>query len=192
MDAPAQDFASGVVWEETGPDSAGRRGDAGAVVPPPQPAADRQTAVAQLVGIFGEANRLTAKARLLFAGVRAGTGLTGSEVTTLVAIAHASTPQTVAQIGRYLGRPRQVVQRAIKVLERDGFITVTPNPDHKRAPLLTTRPKGRETVERIDGATRDIIDTLVDDCDVGQLGTLHAGLMALRQQVGRRLTPEDG
>ena len=143
--------------------------------------------ILHLVGIFGEAARLSAKARLLFAGVRAGTGLTGSELMTLATIGHGRAPQTVAQLCRYLGSPRQVIQRAIKVLERERCITVTPNPDHKRAPLLRVTDKGRRMVRRADAATLQIAADLARGCDLDRAGAAHTGLISLSEHVDRAL-----
>jgi DNA-binding MarR family transcriptional regulator len=193
VDKPDQDFATpSSFWEVVGSgdnDSdrpIGRVPSAsltGAII--------EQSAVAHLIGIFGEANRITAKTRLLFGSVRAGTGLTGSEALTLVAVVHATVPPTVPQVGRFLGSPRQVIQRAIKVLERDGFVTLLHNPDHKRAPLLTPTDKGRTTIKAIDAATRKIVAGLAEGAEVAQLGSTHAGLLALREHIDRNLGVED-
>lgn len=152
---------------------------------------DERTSIAHLVGIFGEINRLAAKSRLVFGVVKTGTGLTGAEITTLVAIVHSSAPPTVAQLGRFLGHPRQVVQRAIKVLDRDGFIVIAPNPNHKRAPLLRPTTKGSKTVARVDATTRTIVDGLADGCDLERLAATHDGLLMLREHVDRSLGVED-
>lgn len=193
MDKPVQDFASSSgFWEVVGHGDAdmerpiGRKPSAsltGAIT--------EQSAIAHLVGIFGEANRIAAKTRLLFGSVKEGTGLTGSEVLTLVAIAHATVPPTVPQVGRFLGSPRQVIQRAIKVLEREGYVSPLPNPEHKRAPLLEATAKGRQTVARIDADTRRIVSKLAQGADTASLGPTHAGLLALREHIDRSLVAED-
>lgn len=194
MDKPVQDFASpSGFWEVVGhgidqidPDRPiGREPSAsltGTIT--------GQSAIAHLVGIVGEANRIAAKSRVLFGSVKEGTGLTGSEVLTLVAIAHATVPPTVPQVGRFLGHPRQVIQRAVKVLEREGFVSPLPNPEHKRAPLLEATVKGKRAVERIDADTRRIVARLAQGADTASLGPTHAGLLALREHIDRNLVED--
>ena len=58
-------------------------------------------------------------------------------------------PSTVAQIARRRGIARQAVQRVADLLERDGPVAYTPNPDHLRAKLLRPTRKGQEILHRI-------------------------------------------
>ena len=95
--------------------------------------------VAELIVILGEANRVASRCLQIFSRLREASGLSGLEVLTLMAITHAVTPPTVPQVGRSLGHPRQVIQRAARVLEQRGFVEALPNPGHKRAALLIHR-----------------------------------------------------
>lgn len=89
-----------------------------------------------------ELARLRGRMRALFADARADAGLGEMELTVLTATVNAASPPTVAQIGRSLGHPRQVVQRAANRLAERGLITFADNPDHKRASLLVATPDG--------------------------------------------------
>ncbi len=89
-----------------------------------------------------EVARLRGRMRALFADARTHTGLGEMELTVLTATVNAASPPTVAQIGRSLGHPRQVVQRAANRLAELGLITFADNPDHKRASLLIATPDG--------------------------------------------------
>ncbi|WP_296675625.1 helix-turn-helix domain-containing protein [Novosphingobium sp.] len=86
--------------------------------------------------------RLQGRLRGAFASVREGTGLNDMEHTVLAAVVEARAAPTVPQIGRALGHPRQVIQRAASRLKDKGLITFTDNPDHKRASLLSPTAAG--------------------------------------------------
>ncbi|PKB14381.1 DNA-binding MarR family transcriptional regulator [Novosphingobium kunmingense] len=86
--------------------------------------------------------RLQGRLRGAFAEVQHGTGLSQMEHTVLAAVAEARSAPTVPQIGRSLGHPRQVIQRAANALRAKGLILVTDNPDHKRAQLLSATSAG--------------------------------------------------
>lgn len=90
-----------------------------------------------------EIARLRGRMRALYAETRRASGLAEMELTVLTAVVNASTPPTVAQIGRSLGHPRQVVQRAAHRLSELGLVTFADNPDHKRASLIVATDSGR-------------------------------------------------
>ena len=58
-------------------------------------------------------------------------------------------PLTVSGIGRQMGITRQAVQRIANRLVDEGMLESSPNPAHKRSPLLTPTAEGREAIERI-------------------------------------------
>ena len=89
-----------------------------------------------------EVARLRGRMRALFAETRAQTGLAEMELTVLTATVNAAAPPTVAQIGRSLGHPRQVVQRAANRLAELGLVRYADNPDHKRASLIIATEAG--------------------------------------------------
>ena len=81
-------------------------------------------------------SRLQGRLKGAFTDSRLSTGLGETEMTVLNAVAEAPSPPTVPQIGRALGHPRQVIQRAANALITAGLIATRDNPDHKRAVLL--------------------------------------------------------
>jgi DNA-binding MarR family transcriptional regulator len=96
-----------------------------------------------LVLLYDAVARIHGRLRESFAAARAGSGLSDIEHTVLAAVVEAQRPPTVPQIGRALGHPRQVIQRAANALEASGLIAFTANPDHKRAALLVATGEGR-------------------------------------------------
>ncbi|ABF52580.1 MarR family winged helix-turn-helix transcriptional regulator [Sphingopyxis alaskensis] len=108
-----------------------------------------------------ELARLRGRMRALYADTRAQSGLAEMELTVLTAVVNAATPPTVAQIGRSLGHPRQVVQRAANRLAALDLIDFADNPDHKRASLIIATDAGRALKaadhDRAQAVTTDIL-----------------------------------
>lgn len=90
-----------------------------------------------------EVARLRGRMRALYADTRNASGLAEMELTVLTAVVNAAAPPTAAQIGRSLGHPRQVVQRAANRLAELGLVAFADNPDHKRASLIVATEAGR-------------------------------------------------
>jgi DNA-binding MarR family transcriptional regulator len=84
---------------------------------------------------------------LLGAGdlLAAADGLTSARWQVLGAIALADRPLTVPQIARRMGLTRQSVHATVGRLERDGLLTLAPNVDHRRSPLVSLTERGRAT-----------------------------------------------
>lgn len=184
-------------WSVLGPAEAprfgaGSRASRGAINPAGSEAAESiaQAKVQELVVILGEANRVAGRCLQIFSRIRQDCDLSGIEVLTLIAITHATTPPTVPQIGRSLGHPRRVIQRAVRVLEERDLVQPLPNPGHKRAALLTGTEKGRALGRAIDAQAAEIIADLADglDLDLGMLGAMSEGLLALRDRIDERIS----
>lgn len=131
-----------------------------------------------LVGLVDELTRLTGRLKSTFAGARKTLGLGDSEMVVLNAVVEADRPPTVPQIGRSFGHPRQLVQRAAKALEEQGLIETLPNPDHKRAVLLSPTPAGVAAKREMDERAHEIAEGLSARLD---LGAIRDGTIALRQ-----------
>ncbi|KTE44951.1 MULTISPECIES: MarR family winged helix-turn-helix transcriptional regulator [unclassified Sphingopyxis] len=108
-----------------------------------------------------EVARLRGRMRALFAETRAESGLPEMELMVLTAVVNAAASPTVAQIGRSLGHPRQVVQRAANRLAELGLIAFADNPEHKRASLIVATEAGRSLKaadhERAQAVTRAVM-----------------------------------
>ena len=105
------------------------------------------------------------------------------EATVLAAVVEATRPPTVPQIGRSLGHPRQVIQRAANGLVAAGLIEAAPNPDHKRAGLLIATARGhavqRQANKRAEAIAAELLGAI--DLDTVReatalLNTIRAGL----------------
>ncbi len=136
-----------------------------------------------LIQLLDEVSRLQGRFGSLFAEVHAESGLKHMENLVLNAIVEADTPPTAAQIGRSLGHPRQVVQRAVNDLADDGFLERLPNPDHKRAPLLAVTRKGEQLKERTDRMALAICDAFFQEANPVRCSQLVADLRQQRRAL---------
>lgn len=140
-----------------------------------------------LVGLSDELIRLNGRMKSMFAGARRSEGLGDSELTVLNAVVEADRPPTVPQIGRSLGQPRQIVQRAANSLMEAGLIEAGPNPDHKRAVLLLPTAQGTALKREMDARADAIAETVVGDLDADLVRRATAALRDIRKELEARL-----
>lgn len=143
-----------------------------------------------LIGLIDEVVRTGARLRSVFAATRRQTGLGESEFTVLNAVVEAVRAPTVAQIGRSLGRPRQLVQRAANSLVESGLIETAYNPDHKRAPLLIPTDQGIALKRAADTRGDEIAARLGEGLDLTQIEAVTERLGAVRKELEARLRQE--
>lgn len=141
-----------------------------------------------LVVLVDETSRLGGRLKSVFADVRRSVGLGDSEMMVLAAVVEAERPPTVPQIGRSLGHPRQLIQRAANALMEQGLIETVSNPDHKRAALLRATAQGiavkRDADARADAIARSLSSTL--DLDVVREQVRALGVIRRQLEVQLR------
>jgi DNA-binding MarR family transcriptional regulator len=140
-----------------------------------------------LVGLVDETSRLTGRLKSVFAESRQSVGLNDSEIMVLNAVVEADRAPTVAQIGRSLGHPRQLIQRAANSLRDADLIETVDNPDHKRAPLLAATDKGLALKRKADALAEQIAEQLMPALDESGVREATVALRALRRQLESRL-----
>lgn len=74
-------------------------------------------------------------------------GLSSARTQVLGIVEHSPTP--VAHVARIMGLTRQSVQQTADALAKDGFITYTENPHHRRSKLMKITPKGRQALDYV-------------------------------------------
>ncbi|MCJ8156056.1 MarR family winged helix-turn-helix transcriptional regulator [Sphingomonas sp. LaA6.9] len=140
-----------------------------------------------LVVLVDETSRLSGRLKSVFADVRRSVGLGESEMMVLAAVVEAERAPTVPQIGRSLGHPRQLIQRAANALIVEGLIDTVANPDHKRATLLRATERGvalkRQADARADAIARSLSTTL----DLESARDVAHALGAIRRQLEAEL-----
>lgn len=140
-----------------------------------------------MIRLADELIRLNARLRTVFAGVTATTGLAAMELTVLTAVTEARAAPTVAQIGRSIGHPRQVIQRATNALLAAGLLETAANPNHKRAPILRATAAGRALKARADKLALESADAALRELDTAQCERLADELHDLRGRIEAHL-----
>jgi DNA-binding MarR family transcriptional regulator len=140
-----------------------------------------------LVGLIDEISRLNGRLKSTFAAVRRAAGLNESEMMVLNAVVEAERLPTVAQIGRSLGNPRQLVQRAANALLAGGLIEAAPNPDHKRAALLRATASGIALKRKADARADEVAGGMAASLDPAAVRAVTHELRALRKQLEAQL-----
>lgn len=108
--------------------------------------------------------------------------LTSSRWQVLGAIAFAEQPQPVAWLARDLGVSRQNVQRIINALEKDGIVTLEPNPHHRRAQLVVFSAKGRAVYDAAVRKYDPRANELAKGLTVKDIATAHRVLLTLQRK----------
>lgn len=136
-----------------------------------------------VVELLDEVLRINGRLKSIFGSVNAASGLSSMESTVLTAVVGAQVAPTVPQIGRSLGHPRQVIQRAANALISAGLIETAPNPHHKRAPLLLPTRRGRTLNEEADARASAVTGALLRRLDEARCVRLAGELRELRYEI---------
>jgi DNA-binding MarR family transcriptional regulator len=136
-----------------------------------------------LIMLIDATARLHGRLRSAFATVRTESGLSEMEQTVLSAVTEARTPPIVAQIGRSLGHPRQVIQRAANALAEAGLIAFVDNPDHKRAQLLAATAEGKALQAQSNARAEAVATRLLRDVNPQQVRDANALLATIRSAL---------
>ncbi|HEY8386570.1 MAG TPA: helix-turn-helix domain-containing protein [Porticoccaceae bacterium] len=144
-----------------------------------------------VIALIDELIRSGSRLRSIFAHVTDASGLNAMQSAVLTAVAEARTPPTVPRIGRSLGHPRQVIQRAVNVLHEKQLIETIANPDHKRAPLLRITAEGRAIKDAMDARAIAEADRLLLVLDRDHCRRLAEDLRNLRGEIETFLRREE-
>lgn len=136
-----------------------------------------------VIALIDEVIRVNSRLRSAFEGITETSGLNSMQLTVLTAVVESKMPPTVPQIGRSLGHPRQVINRAAKVLLDQGLIDALDNPDHKRAPLLMATGAGKQLKKKVDANAESAADELMTSIDAATVRKLTKDLQGLRKKI---------
>lgn len=90
---------------------------------------------------------------------------------------------TVAQIARRMGLARQGVQRIVNDLEGLGLVTLEPNMDHKRAPLVSLTEAGKKIMVDVDKAQVKWVNELADGLNEKQIKQALEVIETVRERI---------
>lgn len=132
-----------------------------------------------------------ANGRLVSAGneLVAPLGLTSAWWQVLAALRYAPVPLATASIARTMGLSRQAVQRIVDLLEAQQLVAFAPNPQHRRAKLVTLTAAGRAAVAAAEQAAAPIDHAIADQIGADRLREAAATLHALVAVVSAQLDP---
>lgn len=114
-------------------------------------------------------------------------GLTSARWQVIGAIALEARPLTVAQIARRMGLTRQAVQRVINDLDREGFVVLQDNLDHKRSKLVALTKAGQGAYDQAHARQAVWVARLSEGLDAGRI----AGSAELLRTLLSRLSDAD-
>ena len=140
-----------------------------------------------LIQLLDELARTRGRIQTAFDSIRFDAQLTEVESIVLSAVTHAQRPPTVPQIGRSLGHPRQVIQRAADALHERGLLDWRDNPDHKRARLLVASDAGAALARRNDAEGLRLAHLLTKGIDPDTIERTVLGLRTVRQGLNDNL-----
>ena len=143
-----------------------------------------------LMSIVDEILRLQSCFENVFADLECLSDLSTLQKLVLSCVLESSVAPTVPQIGRNLGRPRQVVQRIANELAAAGLIEKAPNPHHRRASLLVPTAAALELAEQADRRAVEATRAFLDRIDADRCRALTGELAQLRQAIEAFL-PDD-
>lgn len=141
--------------------------------------------------LVDEISRLRGRLNAVFAGRDDDAGLSAMESTVLTAVYEAAHPPTVAQIGRSLGHPRQVIQRAANSLVARYLIRFDDNPAHKRASILVCTDQGAAIKQAGKARAAAITAELLRDVDADAVRDAVQLLRRIRRQIEQHIRERD-
>jgi DNA-binding MarR family transcriptional regulator len=98
---------------------------------------------------------------------------------------------TVAQIARMMGLRRQSVQRLADVLETEGLIAFEPNPNHRRAMLVSLTAKGLRKYAQVSEMQVEWVNRLSEGMNPRTLAAASAVLAELQRRMQETTANDD-
>ena len=136
-----------------------------------------------LLAVIDEILRLQSCFEDLFSEVSNASELSTLQKLVIFAVFDAPTPPTVPQIGRNLGHPRQVIQRVVNELVREGLLEKAPNPHHKRAMLLLPTEKADKMKRQAEERAFDTAEAFLGNFSARRCESLTGELKMLREAL---------
>jgi DNA-binding MarR family transcriptional regulator len=105
-------------------------------------------------------------------------GLTHGQFSLLNAL-NRPHPATMGAVARLLVMDRTTLTAALKLLERDGLVSIQGDPEDRRSRLLTLTPKGLETLASAVPIWRETHAAIEAGLSAPSPDAMRAGLLAL-------------
>ena len=108
----------------------------------------------------------------------------------VIGVLHDS-PATVAEIARRMGLTRQNVQRIANCLAKDGFVTTSANPAHRRAKLYSLTPHGRTVMEEVVCRQAEWANKIADGVDSTEFAEAVSLMAVLKKRLEQNLSKDE-
>ena len=118
-------------------------------------------------------------------------GLTSARWQVLGAVALSPVPLPVAHIARNMGLTRQAVQRVVDEMRAEGFLSLGPNPHHRRASLVTMTARGTAAYRAAGERQERWAEALVADLPPEAIEAAGALLREMQRRLAAS-TPPNG
>ena len=116
-------------------------------------------------------------------------GLTSARWQVLGALHESSA--TVAEIARRMGLTRQNVQRIANCLAKDGFVTTSDNPAHRRAKLYSLTPYGRTVTEEVAHRQAEWANKIADGVDLNEIVEAVSLMALLKKRLEQNVSKDE-
>jgi DNA-binding MarR family transcriptional regulator len=126
-------------------------------------------------------HRIGASGDLLHAPLRLSSGMRG-----LLVSLERMGPTSVPRLAAMRPVSRQFVQKLVDEMVLGGWVIATPNPAHKRSPLIELTPKGRDAIKQMYAVEQPYLTTLSNGLDANDLAIV-ARVLAI---ICERISPE--
>ena len=110
-------------------------------------------------------------------------GLTSARMQVFGVAALADPPKPVAALARDLGTTRQGVQRIVNDLVAAGLVALAPNPNHRRAHLVTVTDKGRQAHAAAIALRRPLMEHFAEHLPPADIAAARRVLAIMRAQL---------
>jgi len=132
--------------------------------------------------LFDEIRRVDNRLRWLGDTLHPELGLTAAKRSILLTL-HRDGPQTVPDLARERLVSRQVVQTQVNDLLDEGLVASTPNPRHRRSPLLVLTEEGGSSIRKMLAKEKALVERATDTPATGEMIDLRERLQVLREAL---------
>ena len=92
-------------------------------------------------------------------------------------------PLSVPELARMRPVSRQFIQTLVNQMVADGWVTLEPNPAHRRSRLVTPTPFGRRALSEMVAKEAPAVEWLLDEFDLAKLEQVASFLDAFRGRI---------
>lgn len=112
--------------------------------------------------------------------------LTYAQLSVLLHLNRLQVQQTPLQLARAMQQPKTTMTHVVATLEKQGFVTLVPNPDDGRSKLVALTPEGGRAVGETMQTMMPVVAEVAADFDPEDLQKILIGLSELRAKLDQK------